>query len=76
MELVTQLARSRASQEPRVLRKSVESAFAARWWAILSVAVQRIVAVTLTRDAGADLYDEEPVEQCNIIDLLDFNRLG
>ena len=48
---VGQLAEARSSKAPPRLRRSTARAWEARWWAMLSVAVQNALASTLVDDA-------------------------
>jgi hypothetical protein len=73
--LVRALARAKSKRVPEVLRKSAQHAFAARWWALLSVAVQKTVCSSILRPAGADLAEaESSLADSNLVDVLDFNR--
>ena len=49
--LVRQLAEERSSKAPPKLRRSTARAWEARWWGMLSVAVQNALASTLVDDA-------------------------
>ena len=49
--LVRQLAEERSSREAPRLRRSTARAWEARWWGMLSVAVQNALASTLIDDA-------------------------
>ena len=40
---------------PLLVRRGATQALAARWWGLLAVATQRLVARAVLRDAGADL---------------------
>ena len=48
--LVALLAKSKAREQPHILRRSVEYAFHKRWWSILSVQSQRAFAASLADD--------------------------
>ena len=76
LRLVRELSSMRAAGVTQVLRNSVRSSYAARWWALLSIAVQRIVAETAARDSGADLtVSDASVAMPTLLDVLDFNRV-
>jgi len=47
INIVTELAKHKASVEPFRLRRAVEFGWHARWWSLLSVTAQRAVAVSL-----------------------------
>ena len=47
-DLIRRLARAKAERAAPVLRQALRSALAARWWRILSCAVQRAVAASLS----------------------------
>ena len=54
-DLVPQLAAMKVRDAPPLLRRSAQLAWADRWWAILSVAVQDSVAASLLAPAGKGL---------------------
>ena len=69
--LVRQLARYRSRNSPDYVRASVEQCSNNRWWGLLSVAVQCIVAEGILRLQGADLHAAgDSVEQLILEDLL------
>ena len=69
------LARHRAAQAPEVLRTTAAHAYASRWWALLSVAVLKVVLDGALRPAGADLTDAaDSVEDPPLADVLDLGR--
>ena len=51
VDLVRQLARHRASEQPPPLRRSFHVILWRRWWGMLSMAVQRAVACNLQGSA-------------------------
>ena len=73
--LVNQLARYKAASAPPQLRSVTHTAYASRWWALLSVAVQKAVAQTLVRQGGPDLLSEpSALEPPTLVDVLDHQR--
>ena len=76
LRLIRELSSMRAAGVAQVLRSSVRASYAARWWALLSTAVQRIVAETAERDAGADFTaNDASGAMPTLQDVLDFNRV-
>ena len=57
LRLVKELARAKASFSPEILRVSVQQAYGRRWWALLSVCVQKFVSDSILQEQGADLTD-------------------
>ena len=55
--LMRQLARSKASNYPQHLQKSMEIAYFKRWWGLLSIGVQRIIGDSILRLRGSDLFE-------------------
>ena len=53
--LICSLVRNKVAGIPDVLRNSARQGYAARWWALLSVAALRTVATSVLRRSGADL---------------------
>ena len=75
LDLVKQLARRKARNHSRQLATSLEHSFYRRWWSLLSVGVQRVIAEGILRPAGADLLNA--ADNCGLqplVDVLDFNR--
>ena len=62
VKLVRELAALKALEAPPLLRGCAKSAWSNRWWALISVGVQRAVAEALLRHAGPDLQPSPPVE--------------
>lgn len=54
-----QLAGAKANRVPEVLGRSAQHAFAARWWALLGVAVQKTICTSILGPVGADLLQAE-----------------
>ena len=54
--VMRQLAKFKSQNMPDYLRSSVQTACFARWWNLLSVTVQRVVAEGILRDSGHDLF--------------------
>ena len=71
-QLVTQLARRKASGVREELRRSTERAYTVRWWSLLAVAVQSAIVDSALRETGADFL---PAETClaepALVDVLD-----
>ena len=61
MGIVKALAAARARAVPEHLRAGARTAFASRWWAMLSVGAQAALAMTLVDDCPKTLdgYDGE-----------------
>ena len=57
--LVKELASEKSAQAPPRLRRSTARAWEARWWGMLAVAVQNVVAATLVDDAPHLLHGWE-----------------
>ena len=75
LQLVRQLARLRALDAAPILQRAFQQGYERRWWFILSVTVQRAVAETALRDAGADLAAAPPdCELPNVMDVLDLSQ--
>ena len=55
VRVVPAMAAERARGLPPLVRQGATQALAARWWGVLAVATQRLVARAVLRDAGADL---------------------
>jgi len=55
VRVVPAMAAAKARGLPPLVRRGVAQALAARWWGLLCVATQRLVARAVLRDAGADL---------------------
>ena len=49
---VRQMARERSRGLPAGMRRGVQAALLRRWWGLLSIAVQRVVAACVLRPAG------------------------
>ena len=69
LRFVRGLAAYRARTAPRALRRSVEHAWQARGWAILTVAVQDALCSTLVDDAPRFLHGRPPQDP-DLADLL------
>ena len=54
LQIVSALARERTRCLPIRVRRGVELALLQRWWGLLGVSVQRLVAITASRDSGED----------------------
>ena len=52
IQMVSELAKHKASAEPFRLRRAAEFAWHARWWSLLSVSAQRAVAASLLAVEG------------------------
>ena len=76
LTLVPALARSRADSAPPILKSSLQHAFTSRWFAILSVALQKSIADSVLLSSGTDLAAEaqDRLGAMPLIDVLDFNR--
>ena len=73
LELVRQLAKKKSLQYPEILQSSVKHAYLARWWAMLSVGVQRLVGESILRPRESDLIIAAPDQQgIQVEDVLDF----
>ena len=55
MRIVPAMAAERSRGLPPSVREGARHALSARWWGILAVATQRVVAQAVLREAGADL---------------------
>jgi len=78
IELVRQLARYRTRDTIEVLRNSARSAYAHRWWRLLSCCVQRVVCENILYPAAA--YLAAAAAECNhdfplLHDVLDAYRV-
>ena len=58
--LIRQLAALKALEAPALLQRPAQLAWANRWWALVSVGVQRAVAESLLRHGGVDLQPLPP----------------
>ena len=74
LQLVSQLAAFKAADSPWKLQKSVQHALLTRWWGILSISLQRIVAASLLRPGGSDLIEAGGACGPGVMDLLDLHR--
>ena len=72
--LVRQLARNTAAGYMPALRAAVQYACMSGWWALLGTAVQREVAVSCLRPAGADLLPALSLSSLPLADWLDMHR--
>ena len=78
--LVRQLARWRSRNVPEYLQRSTEIAYYTRWWNLLSVTVLRILADSILRPSGSDLFQaasslSDP-SLIDVIDLFGSGRIG
>ena len=55
LELIGRMARARTEGLPNGVGRTVQAALSRRWWGLLGVSVQRAVAQSVLRTAGADL---------------------
>ena len=55
VRIMPAMAAEKARGLPPLVRRGATQALAARWWGLLAVATQRLVARAVLRDAGADL---------------------
>ena len=55
VRVVPAMAAAKARGLPPLVRRGVAQALAARWWGLLCVATQRLVAQAVLHDAVADL---------------------
>ena len=55
VRIVPAMAAERSRGLPPSVREGARHALSARWWGILAVATQRVVAQAVLREAGADL---------------------
>ena len=55
VRIVRELAALKARQAPPLLRGCAQHAWSNRWWSLIGVGVQRAIAESLLRHAGADL---------------------
>ena len=69
LQIVSALARERTRCLPIRIRRGVELALLQRWWGLLGVSVQRLVAITASRDSGEDLIDSSISPLQGIADL-------
>ena len=60
--LVRELVSLKAREAPPSMRGCARYAWSNRWWALVSVGVQRAVAEALLRHSGADLQPNPPDE--------------
>ena len=66
-----QLARHKATGYLPLLQQRVAHSYARRWWGILSIGVQKVLAISLLRDAGYDLFEgAESMASPLIVDLV------
>lgn len=73
--VVRQLARYKSRNSPEHLQKSVQVASFARWWNLLSCSVQTIVADSILRLKGSDLFEgAETTQPPPVEELLDLHR--
>ena len=63
IRLVRELVALKAREAPRSLQACARYAWAQRWWALISVGVQRAVAEALLRHGGHDLQPHPPEDQ-------------
>ena len=74
-DLLDSLARHKAKTAPEALRRSVELAWADRWWATLGVAVQDALAASLLAPSGKKLVlDQKAAPEPELDQLLDAQR--
>ena len=57
LTLMRHLAKYKSRQVPVYLQRSTECAYFTRWWNLLSVTVQTIVATSIIRPSGTDVVD-------------------
>ena len=55
VRIVPAMAAEKACGLPPLVRRGATQTLAARWWGLLAVATQRLVAQAVLRDAGADV---------------------
>ena len=71
IDLVRQIARSKAREAPPALRKAASLAWTKRWWGIIGVGVQRAIGEALLLEAGADLIPSSSLsEEPTLTDLV------
>ena len=71
LQLVRDLSRCKALSSPSLLQKNVRHAWASRWWGLLSVQLQTIMATSLLRSTGHDLSEAAAVlDMPTLVDLL------
>ena len=74
-ELIYKLAAHKAQSSPQVLRRSVELAWADRWFAMIAVAVQDALAASLIAPSGRRLVLDHGADAApSLEDLLDRQR--
>ena len=61
--IIRELAALKARQAPPLLRHCAQHAWSNRWWSMVGVGVQRAVAESLLRHAGADLQPCAPLAE-------------
>ena len=75
LTLVRHLCKYKSRNFPGYLQKAVEQASFARWWNLPSINVQKIVADSILRDRGSDLFEAgTSLVQVPLEDLLDLIR--
>ena len=60
LKLMRELAALKAQEAPPLMRACARHAWSTRWWALVSVGVQRAIAEALLRHAGPDLQPSPP----------------
>ena len=75
LTLMRHLARYKSNNTVFYLRRSVECAFFARSWSILSLGIQKIVCGSILRASGSDLVQAAAsLHPVPVEDMLDFHR--
>ena len=73
IRLIRELVKYRSLFCPILLQKAARHAWQCRWWAIMSTSVQTLVADSILRETGSDLYGSEPsVRQVHFEDAMGF----
>ena len=69
VRIVPAMAAEKARGLPPLVRRGATQTLAARWWGLLAVATQRLVARAVLRDAGADIVTNLQEDPPGIADL-------
>ena len=60
IRIVREMAALKARQAPPLLRGCARHAWSNRWWSLIGIGVQRVIAESLLRHGGVDLQDQAP----------------
>ena len=75
LRLVRELSAHKGSQHPEILRISVAQVYSRRWWGILSAAVQKSIAASISRLSGHELTEaDDSSAPPSVLEVLDCHR--